>query len=304
MDEFNLETKDLLAIAVTVIIAIIGGLAYLITRLINHRITTLKEVHLLDKEKQRKELESNFEEEKQNLRNELNANNLELSHKYRDKNINPNVSDKPIKIIQENKTVYVKYLHIYDNGVEPVYSKRLIHNNSEIEVFSEFQYFRFNRFNSPDNSITIRDRSSGAVDPNILFPWRNLIFTDEGSKDSDGQVDQEISGSDTYFTVTTYYNGFHAKDPSIAMKMERDTLSARLIADFSSIAHFKSIVLNNPKVYRRNEHGQKEIYGLEYLDDGIYHIHATHLKKGEVVKMVFPISEEFKKTAANNGYKT
>lgn len=304
MEEFNLETKDILTIAVTVIIATIGGLSYLITRFINHRFTTLKEVHQLDKEKRRKELESNFEKEKQKLRNELNANNLELSHKYRDKNITSSVTAKPVKVIQENKTVYAKYIHIYDNGTEPVYSKNLVHNNSRIDVFSELQYFRFNRFNSSDNSITIRDRSSGAVDLNILYPWRNLVFTDEGSKESNGQIDQEISGSDTYLSVTTYYNGFHAKDPSIAMKMERDTLSARLIADFSSIAHLKSIIINNPKVYRRSEEGQKEIYGLEYLDAGIYHIHATHLKKGEVVKMIFPVSEEFKKTTATTAKKT
>lgn len=43
---------------------------------------------------------------------------------------------------------------------------------------------------------------------NIIFPWKDLVFTDLPSKKLKNIITQDISGSDTYFTATTYYNGF------------------------------------------------------------------------------------------------
>ena len=80
------------------------------------------------------------------------------------------------------------------------------------------------------------------------------------------------------------------------MKMEMDTSSARLIADFSSIVGFDKLFTKPPDVYINRVGVGKEktkILGLEEINEGIYHIHKTNLKKGDVILLDFHVDWEY-----------
>jgi hypothetical protein len=202
------------------------------------------------------------------------------------------IAEKPL--IQEEKIVYVKYVYIRRESESPVYRKFVKRIEEEINVHSEYRYYRLNKFSTKNNSITIRDRSSGVVDMNIVFPWRDLIFTDKPSKKIKELISQELSNSDTYFTVTTYYNGFKEGNEDIGMKMEMDTQSARLIADFSSIVGLEKLFRKEPNVYKIKQDGDKiKISGLEEINNGIYHIHINNLKKDEVIILDFHVNWDY-----------
>ena len=63
------------------------------------------------------------------------------------------VDDKVL--IQEEKVVYVKYLYIRKKNDPPVYRKFIKRTGKYIDVHSEYHYYRFNKFNSKNNGITI-----------------------------------------------------------------------------------------------------------------------------------------------------
>ena len=73
--------------------------------------------------------------------------------------------------------------------------------------------------------------------------------------------------------------------------MEFETLSARLIADFSWIKGLNCLFSNPPIAYKINQNGEKlKISGLEEISEGIFHIHLTNLKKDEVILLDFHIN--------------
>jgi len=209
------------------------------------------------------------------------------------------IEDK--KIVQEEKVVYVKYLYIRKKSDPPVYKKYLKRAGKYIDVRSEYHYYRYNKFNTKNNAVSIRDSTSGAVSLNIVHPWQDLFFADKNGKNKIGIIEQDLSNSDTYFTVSTYYNGFNeGEDESddsnedIAMKMEADTLSARLIADFSSIVGLDKLFVKPPDVYLiKRGKPRIKIHGLEEINEGIYHIHKTDLKKGDVIFLDFHVNWDF-----------
>jgi hypothetical protein len=93
-----------------------------------------------------------------------------------------------IPLVQEVKMVYVKYLHIRRESEDPVYKKHLNRLEETIDVHSEYHYYRFNKYSTKNNSIQLTDRSSGVVDQNILYPWKELTFTDIPSKKIKGMI--------------------------------------------------------------------------------------------------------------------
>ena len=198
-------------------------------------------------------------------------------------------NDAPL--IQEVKMVYVKYLHIRRESEDPVYQKYINRLEETIDVNSEFHYYRFNKYNKNKNSITITDRSSGIVDQNILHPWKKLTFTDIPSQKVKGIISQDVGDSDAYFSVTTYYNGFKENNEDIGMKMEMDTLCARMIADFSSIIGLKRLFVKEPDAYKIELNGSRiKLLGLEKIAEGVYHLVAYNLKKGESLLIDFHVN--------------
>ncbi len=201
-----------------------------------------------------------------------------------------NALAKQVPLVQEVKMVYVKYIHIRRETDEPVYSKFINRLEKSIDVHSEYHYYRFNKYNRPNNEITIKDASSGVVDLNILYPWKELEFTDRPSKLNEGKIGQHLENSDVYFTSTVYYNGFNEGNEDIGMRMEMDTLTARMIADFSSIIGLEKMFTKPPDAYRRNKAGAPtRITSLLELSPGVYYLEMNNLKKGESLMLDFHV---------------
>lgn len=198
--------------------------------------------------------------------------------------------DESIPLVQEEKMVYVKYLYITPNDGTPVYTKYIDRIDENVDVYSEYYYVRFNKFSKSRNNITIRDRTSGVVDLTLIYPWRRLTFADEGSAKIRKVITQDLEGQDTYFTASTYYNGFSEGNEDISIRMEMDTTVARMVADFSSVVGFESLFTAEPDAYRINTNQQRtRLLGLEQLKPAVYHIEVQNLKKGEVVMLDFHV---------------
>jgi hypothetical protein len=196
-------------------------------------------------------------------------------------------------LLQEEKVVYVKYLYIRSEEAGPAYTKYVERIGKHIDVYSEYYYVRFNKLSKTGNSITVRDRSSGVVDLTLIYPWKRLTFADEGSASISQVIAQDLEGRDTYFTASTYYNGFSEGNEDIGMKMEMDTTVARMIADFSSVVGFSSLFVSKPEAYRVDtDQRRTKLLGLEQIKPGVYHIEAQNLKKGEVVMLDFHVDWE------------
>ena len=199
-----------------------------------------------------------------------------------------------IPLVQEVKMVYIKYLHIRRESEDPVYRKHISRLEEDIDVNSEYHYYRFNKYNIKNNSISLTDRSSGVVDQNILYPWKKLAFTDIPSKKIKGMISQEVGSSDCYFSATTYYNGFKENNEDIGMKMEMDTLEARMVADFSSIVGLDKLFTKEPDAYKMELDGRKvKLLGLEKISAGVYHLVAENLKKGEALLLDFHVNWDY-----------
>ncbi|MEM9868352.1 MAG: hypothetical protein AAF765_11730 [Bacteroidota bacterium] len=199
-----------------------------------------------------------------------------------------------IPLIQESKTVYVKYLHIKSEKDEPVYTRYSERLEEDIAVHSEYHYYRFNKYNQKNNAIKLSDRSSGIVDQNILYPWKKLTFTDLPSKKLKGFISQNVDSNDCYFSATTYYNGFCEGNEDIGTKMEMDTLEARIVADFSSIVGLDKLFIKEPDAYKFELDGTRtQLLGLEKMAQGVYHLVAYNLKKDESLFLDFHVDWEY-----------
>ncbi|MEM9364227.1 MAG: hypothetical protein AAGA43_16415 [Bacteroidota bacterium] len=199
-----------------------------------------------------------------------------------------------IPLVQESKTVYVKYLHIRSEKDPPVYTRYSDRLEEDIEVHSEYHYYRFNKYNKKNNAIKLTDRSSGIVDQNILYPWKKLTFTDLPSKKLPGFISQNVESNDCYFSATTYYNGFCEGNEDIGSKMEMDTLEARIVADFSSIIGLDKLFVKEPDAYKFELDGTRtKLLGLEKIAHGVYHLAANNLKKDESLFLDFHVDWDY-----------
>jgi hypothetical protein len=208
--------------------------------------------------------------------------------------------DDAIPLVQEEKMVYIKYLYIRPTTGAPAYTKYIDRIKRHLDIYSEYYFVRFNKFSKARNSITIRDRTSGVVDLTLIYPWKRLSFADEGSATIPQVITQDLAGQDTYFTASTYYNGFSEGNEDVAIKMEMDTTVARMVADFSSVVGFESLFTREPEAYRIDTDQQKtKLLGLEEHKPGVYHIEVHNLQKGEVVMLDFHVDwEHLEATAA------
>lgn len=207
------------------------------------------------------------------------------------------LDEKPdIPLVQEAKTVYVKYLHIKSEKEDPVYTRYNDRLEENIDVYSEYHYYRFNKYNIKNNSIKLTDRSSGIVDQNILYPWKKLTFTDLPSKKLKGFISQNVDSNDSYFSATTYYNGFCEGNEDIGMKVEMDTLEARIVVDFSSIIGLNKLFTKEPDAYKFELDGTKtNLLGLEKIAEGVYHLVSYNLKKDESLFLDFHVDWNYLK---------
>ena len=287
------NARILLAICLGVITIISTGFA-IQWRFYRHKIENKEEKYqaklsLLEAkhEKECTDITSKAAEENKKLRKAIED---ELTEKQKSQ------TDLEGPIIQEVKMVYVKYIHIRASSEPPIYKKYLSRLEKEIDVHSEYHYYRFNKYNRPNNEIIIKDASSGVVDMNILHPWKELEFTDKPSRYNEKSISQRLTESDVYFSSTTYFNGFNEGNEDIGMRMEMDTITARMIADFSSILQLKKMFTKYPDAYRRSKSGQKtKLASLQELSLGVFYLEVNNLKKGESLMLDFHVDWEYLK---------
>jgi len=190
---------------------------------------------------------------------------------------------------QMYKFVYIKVYHLTPmvDGQPPVYEKYISRLSKTIGVYDEFHYFRLNVFRKPQKNLRYLDRSSGIVDMQIIHPWQSLYFEDKGAAKVENVLEQIIKEpSNVFFTRTMYFNGIQKGNEDVGMRMENDTLEARLLVDFSSIPGFETFQKATPKgAYRSN--GREEPVGVIETQPGIYLLSQKNLKKGDVLRMDF-----------------
>lgn len=290
MDEFIKNNLELIISAVSSIVAIIVGLLGIQRYFQKHKIERMQDQQKIEVEKLKREYDNDCTAIKQNALNEYQKLKTDFEKELKlQKSESVAVNNMPL--VQEIKMVYVKYLHIRKSSEQPVYQKFIDRLEENIDVHSEYHYYRFNKYNRKNDSITITDRSSGIVEQNILYPYKKQIFTDKPSQKIKGMIAQDVNSCDTCFSVTTYYNGFKEDNEDIGMKMEMDTLNARMVADFSSIVGLKRLFLREPDAYKIELDGKKvRLLGLEKNSEGIYHLEATNLKKGESLLLDFHVN--------------
>lgn len=212
----------------------------------------------------------------------------------KDNNLNPHLD---VDLIQEEKILYVKFIHLIPDNVPPVYFKKIPRLQKTIPVRTETLSYKYNRFNKVNNSLTIRDSSFGVVDLNVIKPWLSKIVDHPSSKQNEGEVSVNLSGSDTYLTASTYYNGIKYKDDEdYALKAEMFTKVARIVVDFSSLKNLDKIFVKEPNAYRFFDPDKKKdnpLKVIESIDKSIYSIEAKDLQMNEMIVLDFHIDWKY-----------
>lgn len=202
-------------------------------------------------------------------------------------------------LIQEEKVVYVKYLYITPSYLPPQYIKYVERINEDVEVYSEHLYYRFNKFNREDNQIVIKDTSKyGVVDLNIIYPWLGKITSTSSSDIQRGVMDKTLRNSNIYLSMTSYYNSFIEGQEDIGMRMEYDTKSAKLIADFSSIPDHDKFFKRNPDGYIKKYEGDENpitYLGLKSIRHGVYVLQHENLKVDSKMELDFHVNWDYLK---------
>jgi cation transport regulator ChaC len=199
---------------------------------------------------------------------------------------------------QKYKFVYVKIIHLRrrEHGRSPVYRATLRRLARKVDVFDEYHFFRLNIFYRHQKEFRFSDRTSGAVDLQILHPWQeSLTFPDKGAEELLNFVEQTIATkSDIFLTKSIYYNALQDSHEDIGMKLERDTDEARIIIDFSSLPQHERVLLSAPVAHLRDIEGKETSAGVINPYPGVYAIEVKNGKKGLVIRVNFAINWDLK----------
>ncbi|SFQ54726.1 DUF4062 domain-containing protein [Parafilimonas terrae] len=204
--------------------------------------------------------------------------------------------------IQQKKIGYIKFIHFQPvkSPSPPVYHRYLPRLKHSIPIYNEYVLFKINEFNETITGFIAKDSSTGTIDLNILNPWQPKLKLPEGTyEQTPGEIEETIhTPSKIFLTSTHYYNAF-TKNQTLAIKMEKDTVKARLIIDFRYVLNDEELI--NLKVIKAwcisgaTERKYKlKVYNIfpDYKKkfsqiEGLYWVNAENLKKGDVIKMDF-----------------
>src|SRR5262245_24876232 len=133
--------------------------------------------------------------------------------------------------VQQYKFAYVKLHHLSRKveGKPPLFKRYVDRLGEDVDVYDEVHLFRLNIFFKQQADFTTRDRSSGVVDLQILYPWDRLSFPDPGEGKVPGHISQTFrQRSRVFFTQTTRYNGFQPGNEDVLARMETDVEEMRM----------------------------------------------------------------------------
>lgn len=291
MEEYlNIETLVIILSAIAALLSFGWAIQWKYYRISKENLVSNHEEELKKLENINRDVFFDYKQE-QNLKNKNLEDALRKDFELQQLELN---KTENIPLVQEAKTVYIKYLHIRSEKEAPVYKRYNDRLEETIDVYSEYHYYRFNKYNIKNNSIKLTDSSTGIVDQNILYPWKKLTFTDIPSKKQKGFISQNVDNNDCYFSATTYYNGFNEGNEDIGMRMEMDTLEARMVVDFSSIIGLDKLFTKEPNAYKFELDGTKtELLGLEKISNGVYHLAAYNMKKDESLFLDFHVDWDY-----------
>lgn len=217
------------------------------------------------------------------------------------------LSERQARNRQRYKLFYIKVYQLNRKieGMAPRSEAFIERLGKKIPVYDELHYYRLNIFNSPQKGFTITDRSSGAVDLQILHPYQHLVFTDKKAGNIEGMITQTLhTDSSVYFTRAIFYNGFQPGAEDVSIKMERETEEARLIIDFTAVPNHEKLIVSRPQGFFVTTDGAARLertVEVQELNAGIYALNSSsitstrrkkYLKPDDVLRMEFNINWE------------
>lgn len=195
---------------------------------------------------------------------------------------------------QKYKLVYVRIVHLRKRmpGAAPVCRSYIRRLGRWVDVFDEYHLFRLNIFYKERGEVHCKDRTSGAVDLQILHPWQEALhFPDKGAAEVEGYVEQAIKKSSAVFlTKSIYYNALQPGHEDIGMRIDSNTEEARLMVDFSSLPEHEAMLLDAPVGYLCGDDDEEVSLGVASPYPGVYTISGQDMKAGQVVRMEFKIA--------------
>jgi hypothetical protein len=178
-------------------------------------------------------------------------------------------------------------------GAQPVYYRRLAEVSSpEIGVYDEAMYYSLHVFSKPQKRFRWSIRSSGRVDPFIMYPWTDqILYPDQKEKLLQNFLTPTCrEKSNVYLAVSHFYNGLQPGDEDFTLRVEDDIDYARLIVDFSSLPEPKPRFVQAPKAYLVTKEGEQPIGIAEFRPD-IFTTVQKDLKDGQSLKLVFRVAD-------------
>ena len=196
------------------------------------------------------------------------------------------------RAVQQYKLAYVKLNHLSrgDKDSPPLYKRYIKRLKKEVDVYDEVHLFRLNIFYKKQAEFATYDRSSGAIDLQILHPWQELMFPDLGAAKVEDVISQTIrKKSRVFFTHTIRYNGFQPGNTEFSTRMETDVEEVRFIMDFSSLINFSAIQPSEPGKALLVHGTTKREIDLSSPSQGVFLVEAKNLEKDDVIKVDFSI---------------
>lgn len=189
------------------------------------------------------------------------------------------------------KLMYVKIEHLSkrEDGKPAIYHRRVPRLGQDpIPVYDEAIFYGLTLVDRETPYYDVSYRSSGVVDLRVAHPWREkLVFPDRGAEHLSNIVRQRIEpSSNGYLVVSHHLNGLQPGNEDVATRMDEDTVYARLVVDFSSLAAGEKGFLQRPKAWLRTGNDDKSL-GLEEYEPLVYSVSKENLKQGQVMRIDF-----------------
>lgn len=202
---------------------------------------------------------------------------------------------------QLEKIVIYKMLNLETiEETQPViYEKYIPRLKKKIKVSSEVMAIKINRFEKKVNHFKSRDRTNGdAIEVSSFLPFKlHLGDGDMMAK----HIEPIIMGPSNVYVLSGHmYNGFKNGELDLGIKAEKNTKTARLIIDLSSIPGINEIIPKPPRLFHRRLREDSDVSSAENLEDvelfeydiiapGIFCAEIHDIKKEEGFRFEFSV---------------
>jgi hypothetical protein len=202
---------------------------------------------------------------------------------------------------QLEKIVIYKMLNLKTiEETQPViYEKYIPRLKKKIKVSSEFMATKINRFEKKVNHFKSRDRTNGdAIEVNSFLPFK--LRLEDGDRKAT-LIEPVIAGPSNVYVLSGHiYNGFKNGELDLGIKAEKNTKTARLIVDLSSIPGIEDIITKPPRLFYNRFSEDSNIMSIENMEDvelfnydtiapGIFCAEIHDIRKEEGLRFEFSV---------------